>query len=202
MQSEVQTPESAKAEYNYIYYNINNELKSGRLICYSFENNHKNIKFTVESNQNDMQNYYMNSENIILMSKNDKEIKENKFIEIGAVIIAILIGILIFAIKVKIEIYIKIRKAVLTIGACLFVMFFNLSSLLNIWPILVDDLINPMFKSKPSIFINSIILILLIALTTAGALKIASEKGLDEINKEYPEKSIQKDKTSNQKNNC
>lgn len=109
----------------------------------------------------------------------------DKYIIVFISIAAVLTGIAIFYLKDKSE----ILKRVATIGAGMFAIFFNIASLNQVYTIASD-----VFDFDQSV-LSCIIFFVIIAATTAGALKVAFDKAMEEIEKEYPDK---KDKDKKQ----
>lgn len=109
----------------------------------------------------------------------------DKYIIVFISIAAVLTGIAIFYLKDKSE----ILKRVATIGAGIFAIFFNIASLNQVYTIASD-----VFDFDQSV-LSCIIFFVIIAATTAGALKVAFDKAMEEIEKEYPDK---KDKDKKQ----
>ena len=65
------TPETAVADYNYIYFRHSNQWVTNKLICYEVVDNGQNIKFSAENSAGDTLSYYTNMANVVLMYRNE-----------------------------------------------------------------------------------------------------------------------------------
>lgn len=73
------TPETAAAEYNYIYFRYYNQWVTGKLINYEVVDGGQNIKFTVEGNSE--ANYYTSMANVVLMHKDENNTRTQNIYE-------------------------------------------------------------------------------------------------------------------------
>lgn len=114
----------------------------------------------------------------------------DKYIMALIVVVAILVGIAMFYFKDRS----KYLKPFVTMGAGLFVMVINLAALNQAYTLIAGSFIDSGLTSTATTIISYIGLFVIIAITTAGALKVAFDKAMEEIEKEHPNRKEDKNK--------
>ncbi len=114
----------------------------------------------------------------------------DKYIMALIVVVAILVGIAMFYFKDKS----KYLKPFVTMGAGLFVMVINLAALNQAYTLIAGLFIDSGLTSTATTIVSYIGLFVIIVITTAGALKVAFDKAMEEMEKELPNKKEDKNK--------
>lgn len=103
-----------------------------------------------------------------------------KYVMALIVVVAVLVGIAMFYFKDKS----KYLKPFVMLGAGLFAMVVNLAALNQACTFIVDAFIDSGFTSTTTVIISNVGLFVVIATTTAGALKIVFDKTMEEMEKD------------------
>lgn len=114
----------------------------------------------------------------------------DKYIMALIVVVAILVGIAMFYFKDRS----KYLKPFVTMGSGLFVMVINLAALNQAYTLIAGSFIDSGLTSTATTIVSYIGLFVIIAITTAGALKVAFDKAMEEIEKEHPNRKEDKNK--------
>ena len=125
-------------------------------------------------------------------TKRQGDFAMDKYIMALIVIAAILAGIAMFYFKDKV----KHLKPFVTMGAGLFVMVVNLAALNQAYTLIAGSFIDSGLTSKATTIVSYVGLFVIIAITTAWALKVAFDKAMEEMGKEYPNRKEDKNKNN------
>lgn len=126
----------------------------------------------------------------LFFKKRQGDFAMDKYIMALIVVVAILAGIAMFYFKDKS----KYLKPFVTMGAGLFVMVINLAALNQAYTIIADAFIDFGLTSTATTIVSYVVLFVIIVITTAGALKVAFDKAMEEMEKEYPNRKEDKNK--------
>lgn len=117
----------------------------------------------------------------LFFKKRQGDFAMDKYIMALIVVVAILAGITMFYFKDKS----KYLKLFVTMGAGLFVMVINLAALNQVYTLIADAFIDSGLASTATTIVSYVGLFVIIVITTAGALKVAFDKAMEEMEKEF-----------------